>query len=126
MNHRITIEQIFAASHALRLPDGTHEPVHGHNWPVRVTVGADHLDATDCVMDFHDLARRLDAVLAPFRNRHLNEVAPFAHGVNPSAERVAEHIATALAADLPPGVRLIEAAIGEAPGCTAIHRPTAD
>ncbi len=123
MKYQITIERVFAASHALRLADGSLEPVHGHNWPVRVTVGADRLDAMDCVMDFHALVRLVDGLIAPFHSRHLNDVPPFASGVNPSAERVAEYLGTAVGAALPGGVRLVEAAVGEAPGCTATFRP---
>ncbi len=124
-----TIEAVFAASHALRLPDGTLEPVHGHNWPVRVTVASATLDAMDTVVDFHDLERWVEAVLAPWRNRHLNDVAPFADdagrlAVNPSAERVAEHIGRAVQASLPERVTLVEVAVGEAPGCTAGWSPT--
>lgn len=122
MRYQITIEKVFAASHALRLPDGSLEPVHGHNWPVRVTVAADQLDAMDCVMDFHELERVVDGIIAPFHSRHLNDVPPFSEGTNPSAERVAEHIGTAVAAALPAGVVVVEASVGEAPGCTAIYR----
>ena len=73
--YQITIEKVFAASLALRLPDGSYEPTHGHNWPVRVTIGADQLDAMDCVMDFHELERIVDGVLAYFHHRITNGVA---------------------------------------------------
>lgn len=122
MTYQITIEKVFAASHALRLPDGSYEPTHGHNWPVRVTVGSDQLDAMDCVMDFHELERIVDGILAPFQTAHLNDVPPFSQGINPSAERVAEHVGQAVAAELPGHVKLIEASVGEAPGCTAVYR----
>jgi len=123
--YQITIEKVFAASHALRLPDGSYEPTHGHNWPVRITVGAEQLDAMDCVMDFHALERIVDDILAPFQSAHLNDVPPFSQdsrGINPSAERVAEHIGRCVAAKLPGHVALIEASVGEAPGCTAVYR----
>ncbi len=125
MPYQITIEKVFAASHALRLPDGSSEPIHGHNWPVRVTIGSDQLDAMDCVMDFHELERIVDGILAPFQTAHLNDVPPFSQetqGINPSAERVAEHIARSVAAKLPAEVKLIQASVGEAPGCTAVYR----
>jgi len=121
--YQITIEAVFAASHALKLPDGTMEPVHGHNWPVAVTVAADGLDAMDCVMDFHELQRVVDEILRPWNSRHLNDVPPFAGGVNPSAERVAEHIGVTVSSQLPDGVALVSASVGEAPGCTAIYLP---
>lgn len=117
------INATFAASHALVFPDGSLEPLHGHNWPVRITVGTENLDGMSCVMDFHELQRQLSKVIAPFSNAHLNDVPPFSSGVNPSAERVAEIIGRAVAENLPEGVSLIEARVGEAPGCFAGWRP---
>jgi 6-pyruvoyl-tetrahydropterin synthase len=109
--------------------------VHGHNWPVSVTVAAEKLDAIETVMDFHILEKTLDGLMARVHNRHLNEVAPFAaaadaknrakHGlaVNPTAERVAWWIGTEVVKALPQGVKLVQASVGEAPGCTATYRP---
>ncbi len=120
----ITVEDVFAASHALRLPDGSFEPMHGHNWHVRASVACEQLDAIETVMDFHDLKDRLAAVLEPFRNRHLNDVPPFAEGeVNPSAERVAWWIGTRLSEGLPDGVALTRVTVTEAPGCEAAFVP---
>lgn len=124
MPFHITIERTFHATHALRLPDGSLEPVHPHDWPVHLTVAADTLDAMQCVMDFHDLERALDAALAPLHNTHLNDVPPFdTPAWNPSAERVAEHIAKTVIPSLPPNARLIACRIGEAPGCFATYLP---
>jgi 6-pyruvoyl-tetrahydropterin synthase len=47
-------------------------------------------------------------------------VAPFDR-VNPTAELVAQFIATRLASDLPPGVHVQSVSVGEAPGCTATY-----
>ena len=122
--YRITTEAVFTASHALRLPDGSYEPTHSHDWPVAVTVESEKLDAMACVMDFHELEKIVAAVIKPWRGKHLNDVPPFAgEAINPSAERVAEQIAVAVAAELPKGVSLAEARIGEAKGCTAVYRP---
>lgn len=122
--YRITTEAVFTAGHALRLPDGGYEPTHSHDWPVAVTVESEELDAMACVMDFHELEKIVADVLEPWRGKHLNDVPPFAgQAINPSAERVAEQIARAVAAKLPQGVSLTEARIGEAKGCTAVYRP---
>jgi len=113
----------FTASHALRLPDGSYEPTHSHDWPVAVTVQSEKLDGMACVMDFHDLEKMVEAVIDPWHELHLNDVSPFADGaINPSAERVAEQIALAVAGQLPQGVSLVEACVGEAEGCTAVYR----
>src|SRR5438552_12731189 len=95
MPFEITIVREFSATHQLRLLDGTLEPLHGHNWRVRVTVAADNLDAICTVMDFHELQRLVDVVLEPMRERNVNDMPPFSTR-NPSAENVALHIAANL------------------------------
>lgn len=124
----ITAEHTFSAAHALRLPDGSLEPVHGHDWTVRVTVSGQRLDGADCVMDFHVLMDRLRAVVGPWSNRCLNEVPPFADAsgglvVNVSAERVAERVGLAVMEGLPEGVKLEEVSVSEAVGCVAGWEP---
>jgi 6-pyruvoyltetrahydropterin/6-carboxytetrahydropterin synthase len=122
--YEITISKTFAAAHAIRLPDGSLEPVHGHNWPVDVTVAADQLDAIETVMDFHVLEQAIDQLLTRVHNRHLNDVEPFIKTkVNPTAERVAWWIATEIARSLPAGIRMVSVRVGEAPGCSATYRP---
>lgn len=122
--YQATIETSFTATHALRLPDGSYEPTHGHDWPVAVTVQSDQLDGMACVMDFHELEKIVAGVLKPWHDQHLNEAAPFANdAINPSAERVAEQIALAVMEQLPEPVTLAEVRIGEAKGCTALYRP---
>ena len=75
--YEISVSRVFSASHAIRLYDGSLEPLHGHNWTVEVTVAAAQLDAIDVVMDFHLLESLVDRLLATVNNRHLNEVEPF-------------------------------------------------
>ena len=122
--YEITIEKTFAAAHALKLPDGSSEPVHEHNWRVSVTVARQRLDGMDTVMDFHDLEAIVGQIIAPLRDRHLNEVRPFVDGqASPSAEKVAWWIGTATARRLPDPVSLVSVTVGEAPGCAAVFRP---
>jgi 6-pyruvoyltetrahydropterin/6-carboxytetrahydropterin synthase len=121
MAFEIRVSAAFAASHQLRLPDGSLEPHHGHGWSVEVTLVADQLDAMDCVIDFHIVQRKLAAIIGPWDRRHLNDVEPFSTGTNPSAERVAEAIARRLSFE--EDVRLASVAVGEATGCVAVYRP---
>ena len=124
--YEISVSRVFSASHAIRLYDGSLEPLHGHNWTVEVTVAAAQLDAIDVVMDFHLLESLVDRLLATVNNRHLNEVEPFSPapgGINPTAERVAWWIGTEVAKGLPAGARLVGVSVGEAPGCVATYRP---
>ncbi len=121
--YQITIRREFCAAHAIRLSDGSFEPLHGHNWTVAVTVGADELDEIEVVMDFHVLEAHLDELLATADNRSLNDVPPFRDGVSPTAERVAWWIGEHVIKALPPHVQLDSVEVGEAPGCTATYRP---
>ena len=122
--YEIMIAKTFAAAHAIRLPDGSLEPIHGHNWPVEVTVQSQQLDTIETVMDFHILEKVIDGLIARVHNRHLNEVAPFIDcKVNPTAERVAWWLGTEVARTLPKGVSLVSVRVGEAPGCFATWRP---
>ena len=123
MRFEITVVRRFSAAHQLRLYDGSLEPLHGHNWKVRTTVGSSDLDAIGVVMDFHDLERSLDTILRPLHNQHLNQVAPFTT-VNPSAENVALHIGDSLAlAGFPAGVHLLSIEVWETDDDSAVYRP---
>src|SRR5262249_10300718 len=116
----ITATRHFSAAHQLRLYDGALEPLHGHNWKVRVTVHADQLDAIGVVMDFHELDRLLGTIVNAFHNTHLNDHPAF-KTANPSTENVALHIAKNLR--LPGSVRLAAVEVWETPENSAIYRP---
>ena len=120
MPFEITTTRHFAAAHQLVLYDGSLEPLHGHNWVVKITVASDALDAIGTVMDFHELERRADEVIVPMHNRHLNELPPF-KGTNPSAENVAQHVGKAIR--LPQPVRLRAVEVWETAENSAIYRP---
>ena len=125
--YEIIVESVFAAAHAIRLPDGSLEPVHGHNWPVAVTVAADQLDDIETVCDFHLLQDLLTDALAPWQNNDLNQCEPFTDGkgglaINPTAERVAWAIAEKITPGLPGNCALVSVSVGEAPGCTAVYK----
>ena len=121
MPFEITTTRYFSAAHQLRLPDGSIEPLHGHNWRVTVTVSASKLDALGTVMDFHELERLVDAIVGPMHNRHLNELGPFVRELNPSAENVAFHVARSL--HLPRDVLLERVEVWETDGNSAVYRP---
>ena len=121
MAFEISTTRSFSAAHALRLYDGSLEPVHGHNWRVKVTVAAPKLDAIGVVMDFHELERLVDQLVVPLHNRHLNDVEPFARELNPSAENVALHVGRSLR--LPNGVRLVSVEVWETDTNSATYKP---
>src|SRR5205823_4773655 len=100
MPFQITTTRHFSASHQLRLYDGSLEPLHGHNWVVKVTASAPKLDAVGVVMDFHLLERLVDEIIMPLHNGHLND-ARLLTGSNPSAENVALAVGQKLKLDEP-------------------------
>jgi 6-pyruvoyltetrahydropterin/6-carboxytetrahydropterin synthase len=118
--YQISTTRHFSAAHQLRLYDGALEPLHGHNWQVRVSIQSDRLDSAGMVMDFHLLERLVDEVIGVMHNTHLNDLAAFAR-VNPSAENVAMHIGCALR--LPDGVTLGQVEVWETPENSAVYRP---
>jgi 6-pyruvoyltetrahydropterin/6-carboxytetrahydropterin synthase len=122
MSFEISTTRTFSAAHALRLYDHSLEPVHGHNWRVRVTVDSKELDPIGVVMDFHELERLVDAIITPWHNRDLNECPPFSQGLNPSAENVAFHIGRTLAFSAT--VRLARVEVWETDTNCATYLPT--
>ena len=120
MTFEISTTRHFSAAHQLRLYDGSLEPLHGHNWQVRVTVSSPKLDPIGVVMDFHELERLVDNIIVPMHNHHLNEVSSM-RDLNPSAENVAVVIARDL--KLPASVRLLSVEIWETETNKAVFRP---
>jgi 6-pyruvoyltetrahydropterin/6-carboxytetrahydropterin synthase len=121
--YEVTVSGWFAAAYQLRLPDGSLEPLHGHNWKVNVTYGGPELDSMGVLVDFVALRARLDALLASMHDRHLNELPAFAER-NPSAEGVARQVAEQMSAAGGDRARLLCAEVEEAPGCVARYRPS--
>ena len=86
----VSVEQTFAAGHALRNYKGKCENVHGHNFKVQVTIEGERLDDTGLLVDFIDVKNLMGAVIERLDHQFLNEVAPF-DVKNPSAENIAEY-----------------------------------
>ncbi len=123
MTFEITTTRHFSAGHQLVLYDGSLEPLHGHNWVVRVAVIGPKLDSIGVVMDFHELERLVDRIVVPMHNRHLNELEPFKSELNPSAENVAVHVGRSLSPKLPNGVSLVSVTVWETPENSAAYYP---
>jgi 6-pyruvoyltetrahydropterin/6-carboxytetrahydropterin synthase len=87
----VTIEQTFAAGHALRNYRGKCENVHGHNYRCQVTVEGHDLDQIGLLVDFVTLKKTLQTVIDRLDHQWLNEFPPF-DVLNPSAENIAKYI----------------------------------
>lgn len=119
----VVITAWFSASHQLRLLDGSLEPLHGHNWHVRLTCRGPRLDAIGVLVDFTQLKPALNRVLDEMHDRHLNELPAFAQR-NPSAENVAVVVAERIAIACPAGVAVSCVEVEESPGCCARYYPS--
>lgn len=97
--YEVSREVWFSAAHQLRGYGGKCESLHGHNWKVRVTMRATELDRLGMVVDFKDLKAAMKDVLERLDHHLLNEIPPFDEA-NPSAERIARHVAEQVAARL--------------------------
>jgi 6-pyruvoyltetrahydropterin/6-carboxytetrahydropterin synthase len=86
----VSVEQTFAAGHALRNYKGACENVHGHNFKVQVTIEGDRLDDTGMLVDFLDVKQSMREVIARLDHVFLNDISPF-DVKNPSAENIAEY-----------------------------------
>lgn len=120
--YEVTVSDWFSAAHQLVLPDGSLEPLHGHNWHVSITFVGPQLDGMGVLLDFVALKARVREVLGELHDRHLNDLAAF--GTRPpSAEGVAAHLAEQLGDFGGQAARLREVAVEESPGCVARYLP---
>ena len=89
--YELTVETGFASAHQLRGYKGKCENMHGHNWKVQISVTAERLNEIDIGIDFHDLKRMAEEVIAPLDHAFLNDIFPFTEK-NPSSENIAKWI----------------------------------
>ncbi len=88
---QVTIEETFAAGHALRNYHGRCENVHGHNYRCQVMVEGAELDDNGLLVDFVELKKVVHGVLDRMDHQWLNDFPPF-DKLNPSAENMARYI----------------------------------
>lgn len=120
----VTVEQTFAAGHALRNYHGKMEDIHGHNYRVRVTVEGEQLDSTGLLVDFLELNKLITGAVGYLDHRFINDLTPF-DNINPSAENIAKYfydrVSGGLANEVP--VRISAVQVWEMDHCSAIYRP---
>jgi 6-pyruvoyltetrahydropterin/6-carboxytetrahydropterin synthase len=120
----VTVEQTFAAGHALRNYRGKCENVHGHNYRVRVTVQGDRLDATGLLVDFLDVNRLISGTVEYLDHRFINDLPPFDQ-LNPSAENIAKYFYEKVSGGLKSEVaaRVAAVQVWETDVSSAVYRP---
>lgn len=123
----VSVEQTFAAGHALREYKGKCENVHGHNYRVQLVVQGGQVNRTGLLMDFGDMKRALREVMERLDHQFINDIPPFDR-INPSAENIAkyfyEEVEKLLAlSDLTPGAHIAEVKLWETDVQYAVYRP---
>ena len=120
----VTVEQTFAAGHALRNYRGKCENVHGHNYRVRVTVQGSQLDATGLLVDFADVNRLISGTVEYLDHRFINDLPPFDQ-LNPSAENIAKYFYERVSGGLKSEVaaRVSQVQVWETDVSSAVYRP---
>ena len=87
---QVTVEEEFAAGHALRGYRGKCENPHGHNYKIRVTLEGESLNSIGLLYDFVDLKAALHSTIRKLDHQFMNDVPPF-DSLNPSAENIAKY-----------------------------------
>jgi 6-pyruvoyltetrahydropterin/6-carboxytetrahydropterin synthase len=120
----VTIEETFAAGHALRNYRGKCENVHGHNYRCQVTLEGAELDNIGLLVDFVELKKVVHGVLDRMDHQWLNEFPPF-DVLNPSAENMAKYIYDEVSEGLKTrqGVRVGAIRLWETDTASATYRP---
>ena len=120
----VSVEQTFAAGHALRNYKGKCENVHGHNYRVRITMQGDQLDSNGLLVDFLDVKSLIGGVVDYLDHQFINDLPPFDE-LNPSAENIAKYfydqVSGGLKNDI--AVRVSEVKIWETDTSSAVYRP---
>ena len=120
----VTVQQTFAAGHALRNYRGKCENVHGHNYRIEVKVQGEQLDSIGLLVDFVELKRVMKEVIEYLDHQFINDLKPF-DKINPSAENIAkffhDRISEGLHTDTP--VAVAEVKVWETDTSSAVYRP---
>ena len=95
--YRLNITRVFTAQHFLTVPDcGPENEWHSHHYTAAVELRGRELDAHGYLVDIVDLKRRLDELVARYRDHTLNDLPEF-DGLNPSIEHFSRIFCLALA-----------------------------
>jgi 6-pyruvoyltetrahydropterin/6-carboxytetrahydropterin synthase len=121
----VSVEQTFAAGHALRNYKGRCENVHGHNFRVQVVIEGDRLDDSGLLVDFLDVKSAMRSIIDRLDHVFLNDIEPF-DVKNPSAENIAEYFHQEMIRGLsatPVPIRIREVKVWETDIQSATYRP---
>jgi 6-pyruvoyltetrahydropterin/6-carboxytetrahydropterin synthase len=95
--YKVAVKRDFVAQHFLIGGDwGAENEWHSHHYFVEVQLEGAELDQHGYLVDIVDIERNLEALVAYYRDKTLNELPEFA-GLNPSIEHFSRIFCQALA-----------------------------
>ena len=121
----VSVDETFAAGHALRGYKGKCENVHGHNYKVRIVLEGSQLDSIGLLFDFTHLKRVIREIVAGVDHIFLNDRPPF-DVINPSAENLAKFFYDETSRRMnaiPEGARIAHVTIWETDTTSATYWP---
>jgi len=120
----VTVEETFAAGHALRNYRGKCENPHGHNYRIQVTLQGPELDSIGLLVDFVQVKKSLLSVVDRLDHQFLNDLAPF-DVLNPSAENMAKYFYDEISGGLgeTAPVKVEQVKVWETDTTSATYRP---
>jgi 6-pyruvoyltetrahydropterin/6-carboxytetrahydropterin synthase len=98
--YKVAVKRDFVAQHFLIGGDwGAENEWHSHHYFVEVQLEGPELDQHGYLVDIVDIEANLEALVAHYRDKTLNELPEFA-GLNPSIEHFARIFCQSLAAQI--------------------------
>jgi len=112
----------FAAAHQLKMVGEKCENLHGHNWKIEVQVTGETLNDAGVLLDFGEIKACLAEVMHTLDHKFLNELECFSG--NPSSERIARYVASALEKKITdPSIRISRVTAWESEDAAASYIP---
>jgi len=109
---RLRIESHFDAAHKLTGYKGKCAELHGHTWKIEVFAVGKKLNDIGVLIDFKDLAEKLNRVIERLDHSFLNDLKEIG---NPTGENISRYIFENLE-NLPKSVRLEKVRVWEGSG----------
>ena len=119
----VAVRQDFVAQHFLLSADaGSEGEWHSHSYKVEVQLEGENLDEHGYLCDITEIKSSMEALLAKYRDKTLNDAPEFA-GLNPSLEHFARIFCQSLAAQIQaPNLRAITVRMWEDENAWAAYR----
>jgi len=123
----VSVQQTFAAGHALRNYKGKCENVHGHNYRIQITCTGEKLNSIGLLVDFVEVKREMKVVIERLDHQFINDLAPF-DVINPSAENLAKYFYDEVSKKIEAGsteapVKISQVTVWETDTSVAVYRP---